>query len=287
VPLSAVDRARPRRRTRSVLAPLVAAGLALAPAANAQIVALDLSNDLTWSSGAGAIDDEGVRRLTPPSDLAAIGLGPLPASVDVTAYHPLEDGRRLFALDQFVDLGGGLFAGPEDVIALGDGGYSIELDGSAAGVPAGARIDALASVRIGGARVMLLSFDVTVSLPGGLVADDEDVVSWVAGSWASVFDGSASGVAPGLDLDGVDFDRFGDRLYLSFDGSGEIGGVAFDDEDALALSGSVWSLALDASASLGASFAAGDLDAPAIRAVAIFLDDFESADTIEWSFATP
>lgn len=267
----------------AALASFAAGALALAVPANAQLVSADVSNDLTWTAGTDVIDDEDLRRWTPPSSFATVALGPVPGAADLAAAHELEDGRLLVVYDTFVDLGGGVQAGPEDIVAHSGAGDSIYFDGSAAGLPPGTRIDAVASARVGGEVATLLSFDVTVSLPGGVLADDEDLVSWSQGTWALVFDGSEAGVPAGLDLDAVAFDRFQDRLYLSFDGSGSIAGVDFDDEDLLARTATVWSLALDASGTLGAAFAAGDLDAVAVRAATIFQDGFEAGTTAEWS----
>ena len=76
-------------------------------------------------------------------------------------------------------------------------------------------------------------------------------------------------------------------LYFSFDTSGRIAAVDFDDEDVVSYDGSTWSLAFDASAALDVTFAAGDLDALAIRAANLFRDDFETGATLEWSSTAP
>jgi hypothetical protein len=254
--------------------------------AGAQIVSLDLSSDIVWSDLA-AVDDQAVVRLEPPASSVAIDVGSLPTTADLVAYDPLDDGRRLFSLDTAFDLGGGVVAGPEDLVAWNGTVHSLHFDGSAAGVPRGARVDAAAHVRAAGVLRTLVSFDVTVALPGGLVADDEDVVAWNGSTWSLFFDGSEAGVPAALDLDGLDLDPVTQVLYLSFDGSGAIGPVAFDDEDVLAFDGATWSLAFDASDALGASFAVGDLDALGVRTIHVFADGFESGTTIEWSLALP
>lgn len=263
-----------------------ALGLA-AGAVAAQPLSVDLSNEIAWSAGATVVDDEGARRLTLPSTVTTLDLGALPANADVTAYDLLDDGRRLFTLDTFVDLGGGVLAGPEDVVAWNGAAFALHLDGSAAGIPAGAKIDALGRSRSAGVTRTLLSFDVAVALPGGVHADDEDVVGWSGSAWTMVFDGSANGVAAGLDLDAFDRDAVSGIRYLSFDTSGTLGGVDFDDEDVLALDGATWSLAFDASAALSTSFAAGDLDALGVRTPNLFRDGFETGSTLEWSSRVP
>ena len=260
---------------------LVAAG------SHGQIRSVDVSCDITWTAGAATIDDEEARRVTLPSTVSTLDLGVLPANTDVTAYQLLDDGRRLFALDTFVDLGGGVDAGPEDVVAWNGAVYALFLDGSAAGIPAGTMIDAVGRIRSAGVTQTLLSFDVPTALPGGLTADDEDIVGWNGSTWAMFFDGSANGIPESLDVDGFDRDPVNGTRYFSFDTSGRIGTVDFDDEDVVAFDGTTWSLAYDASASLSASFAAGDLDALGVRTVNIFKDGLEIGTTIEWSAAVP
>lgn len=269
---------------------IAALGLLLcagAAGSHAQILSIDVSNDITWTAGAATIDDEGARRVTLPSALSTLDLGVLPANADVTAYQLLDDGRRLFALDTFVDLGGGVMAGPVDIVAWNGVANSLFLDGAAAGIPAGTRIDAVGRVRSAGVTQTLLSFDVPTALPGGLTVDDEDIAGWNGATWTLFFDGSANGIPESLDVDGFDRDPVNGTRYFSFDTSGRIATVDFDDEDVVAFDGSGWSLAYDASASLSASFAAGDLDALGIRTVNIFKDGFEIASTLEWSATAP
>lgn len=242
----------------------------------AQVASFDLSNDIAWTDGATLVDDEAVRRLTIPSTISTLDFEALPANADLTAYDLHDDGRRLFALDTFADLGGGVLAGPEDVVAWDGTVKTLYLDGSVAGIPPGTRIDALAHSHLGEVILTLLSFDVPVTLPGGIHANDEDVVAWSGSAWTVVFDGSANGVLDGLDLNAYAIDHESGLRYLSFDGSGRIGSVNFDDEDVLTFNGTTWSLALDASVTLSASFAAGDLDALGIPADQLFRDGFET-----------
>ena len=261
--------------------------LVLAQSSHAQVLSVDASNDITWAAGAATIDDEAARRVTLPSTVSTLDLGVLPANADVTAYQLLDDGKRLFALDTFVDLGGGVTAGPEDLLAWNGAAYTLFLDGSAAGIPAGTAIDAFGRVRSAGVTQTLLSFDVPTALPGGLTVDDEDLAGWNGSAWSLFLDGSALGIPEGLDVDGFDRDPVNGTRYFSFDTSGRIATVDFDDEDVVAFDGSTWSLAYDASASLSAAFAAGDLDALGVRTINIFRDGFEVASTIEWSAAVP
>jgi hypothetical protein len=181
-------------------------------------------------------------------------LGALPEASDVIALGGNASGDRLIALDITSSLPGGIIASPGDVIRYDGANYSIEFDASAEGVPAGARTDA-ASIAPGG---LLLSFDTTVDLDG-VIAADEDLVRWDGAAFTLVFDGSAEGLADGLDADAGQ-DLGSGAFLISFDTSGQIGGVNFDDEDVLRFDGSAWTLEFDASGA-HATWAAADLDA--------------------------
>jgi hypothetical protein len=189
-------------------------------------------------------------------------LGALPAAADVSGFELLWNGDRLLCFDTTVELPGPVVAEPGDVVRYDGSVFSTELDASANGVPAGVACDAIA---LGGGSSLLLSFDVTAALPGGVVAEDEDLVLLSApGTWIPFFDGSAEGVPAELDVDGAYLFASG-NLALSFDGSGELGGVAFDDEDVLEYDpgGPTWSLAYDGSAQ-DPDWAAADADAIAL-----------------------
>jgi hypothetical protein len=228
-------------------------------AANAQLhvsASPDVATDL---SGAPVRDREAA-----VDDLAG-GLliedfGGLPEGADVSALHEELNGSLLFASDVSVSLPGGVTARPEDVALLAGGVYGVAFDGAAAGVPEGAAVDA---VTRGADGKTLLSFDVSVDL-GGVVADDEDLVSFDGAQFALVFDGSAAGVDPALDLDGAAYAGEG-RYALSFDGAGELGGVSFADEDVVTLlpDGTHVKLFFDASAQ-HVRWPQSDLDAVAL-----------------------
>jgi hypothetical protein len=148
--------------------------------------------------------------------------------VNVDGYHLLPDGRQLLSFDTTVKLSASLTAGPGDVVRFNGTSYALVFNAAANGVPRGANVDAVAM----DGSDLLLSFDVTVSLPGGVTARPADLVRFAGGVFTIYFDGAAAGLAPGLDLDAADVLPNG-RLLVSFDGSGVIGGVGFDDEDVL------------------------------------------------------
>ena len=105
-------------------------------------------------------------------------LGTLSEAGDLTCYAELTDGDDLFCLATTIELPGPVFASAGTSSASTAVNYSIEFSASAAGVPEGAVTDAVAET-----AGLLLSFDITVDLGGGVIAADEDLVRW---------DGSAS-----------------------------------------------------------------------------------------------
>ena len=122
---------------------------------------------------------------------------------------------------------------------------TLEFDASNEGIPDGVRVDALT---LDASNALLLSFDTTVDLGSGLVVADEDIVSFDGVDFSLYFDGSAEGLAEGVDLDGAFLDVDQGVLFVSFDVSGEIGGIDFADEDILEFDlGSTWSIAYDGS----------------------------------------
>jgi hypothetical protein len=242
------------------------------PAYPAKSISVDASSDIDWTYDAQKNPDEKVLRLVLPSTAAAIDLGTLPVTADVTAFHWLDETYRLFSLDIPVDVTQGLVY-PQNVIAWDGTTYYFAFDPEVAAIPASSGIDALSAT---GNGLILLSFDVTTQLPGGVVAADEDVVAWDGVGWSMFFDGSAKGIPAGLDIDGLDIHTNGSMLYFSFDTSGLLGNTYFNDEDIVAYDGANWSLSLDASAVLGVSLAAGDLDAFGLLSALLFRDGFES-----------
>jgi len=184
-------------------------------------------------------------------------LGTLPPSTEVDAYEPVGS-EHLFSLDTTVLLPGSLTATPADVIRYNGSTYSLEFDASAEGLPGAANVDAVST----SGSDLVLSFDTTIDLGSGLVADDEDLVAFNGVSFLLIFDGSAAGLDPSLDLDAAGATSGGD-LLVSFDHGGSIGGHNFDDDTVLAFTGASWSIAFDASDE-HAGFGGGDLIAVAV-----------------------
>jgi hypothetical protein len=245
-------------RAIRVLGALAAAWLCGAGSAQAVLDTLELSPDITVALGSEVLGPEEVGNDNLAGAVSFTGVGvAIPIGVDLDAFDRLPGGvDALFSVDVPANLGG-VFVGPADVARVTGGAVSIAWSGSA--LPAGSDVDAIARMPDGD---LVLSFDTTVSL-GGVVADDEDAlrVDQPGGAVSLLFDGSARGIAGGIDLDGVDVLADG-RLLLSFDTSGSVAGISFSDEDALSFNLSSLAFAMEYDGSLQhAAWLAGDLDA--------------------------
>lgn len=187
-------------------------------------------------------------------------IGTLPSETDVAAYTLLPNGDQLLAFDTTVELPGPITVERGDVVRYDGGDYTLEFDASANGVPNGAIADAVTTTPLGD---LVLSFDTTVVL-GTLTVADEDLVEFDGSTFSSLFDASAAGVPTALDVDGAHVLPDG-NLALSFDTSGNLGSVDFDDEDVLEYdpAGPTWTLVYDGSAE-HAAWSAADLNAIAL-----------------------
>lgn len=254
------------RRAGAVL--LLAGSLAIPSSA-----AVELSTDITVDLDGTLAHDEDVVEEDSGGVVTKIELGELPGDADLVAYSVATNGDVLFTLDVTASLPGGVDATPRDVVRWNGSSYSLELRGADHAVPLGAQIDAIGVIE----GDLLLSFDVSVTLDG-VAADDEDLLR-LAGTqpeeWMLFFDGSAEGVPEAADLDGADVVDQSGHLALSFDVSGSVGGVAFDDDDVLEFEpqGGQWSKRYDG-AMAHAGLAAADVDAvfvpePGTSAVAV------------------
>ena len=226
---------------------LVAAASTWFPAAQPKaltpLVQIRFSPDITVSLDTATVnaEDVGIDNLTGTVTVQSIGAIPPGANLD--AYNARPNGDQLLSFDTTVVLPGGLTARPGDVVRYDGAAYFMEFNAASHGIPDGVNVDAVAVY--GGS--VLLSFDVAVDL-NGLHVDAEDLVLFDGASFSLFFDGSAAGVAPGLHLDAADYLACDDHLLLSFDGSGAIGGVAFDDEDVLEFDRvGGWEMAFDGS----------------------------------------
>lgn len=242
----------------SVMLASVSVVLGLAVPAWAQ-TAIELSPDTTIAIGGEVLGPEEVGEDDLAGTVVFTGFGvALPVGSNLNAFGRTAGGDVLFSTDVAVNVGA-LLVRPGDVVRLTSGAPSLAFEAAAKGVSAGVQVDAVAEAADGS---LLVSFDVTVALDGTTFAD-EDVarLDAISGLASLSFDGSSKGVATGLDLDAVD-ELPGGQLLLSFDGSGVLGGVNFDDEDLLEFdpAASTFAMNYDGS-SEHAAWAASDLDA--------------------------
>lgn len=252
------------QRLRSVLVSMLMLGVS----GSALAQSFEVSSDTTAVLGGVVVDrrqpakDDGVTIVPTALGPSAPGIS-LPNGANLDAFDRLPTGEVVFSTDIAVAIAGlpapGV-AGPADVVMVDAQGPTIVFSGST--LPAGTDIDAIG---VEADSDLLLSFDTTVSV-SGVVVDDEDVVridSLGVAAPLIVYDGSAQGVAPGLDLDGVYRNLTTNDLLLSFDGSGSLGGNPFDDEDVLDWNpaGGAYAFAYDGSAPPAAWPTGADLDA--------------------------
>jgi len=275
--MSMIPTRSPARSRASLLAALVIGGLLLssAPFAHAQSV-VSASPDITIPLGASNVvtTDEAVAVDNQLGVVTLANLGPIPAAADVIGYGELPGGVKLMTFDTTVALSGGVVARPGDVVAWNGSVHSIVFDATAEGIPHGVQVDAVSAAASNG---LLLSFDIDVTLPGGITVADEDFVRWNDPNFSLAFDGSAVGIDRALDVDAAQ-DLGGNAFLMSFDTAGSVGGVVFQDEDVLRHAGGVWSLEIDGSA-LDADWGAADLVALQVQIVVIediFADGFEN-----------
>lgn len=219
----------------------------------------DVATDLagTVFRARDVVDDDLAGTVTPAD------LGALPAGANVVGYHVESNGNRLLAFDGTVLLPGNVVVETRDVVRYDGAIFSLVLDGSLEGLPAGVGIDAITRA---GSGDLVLSFDTTVNL-GPITAADEDLVRWSTGGHSLLFDGSSLllPVPAHLDLDAA-HRRDQGRLLLSFDTTGTFAGFPFHDEDLLEFDPTTgdWSLAFDASEAVASWPTGTDLDAVAL-----------------------
>lgn len=176
-------------------------------------------------------------------------------AADLDAFIRVSEGITWFSLDAAVLLPGDVLAMPGDLVSYAGANFATVFDASASGIPDGVNLDA-AAANYGATGALAMSFDTTVSV-NGLTADDEDLLLWDGSAFTEVIDLSETGVAAALDLDSAHYDAALDTLIVSFDGSGVLAGLNFDDEDLVA-----WSVTDSAWSAVAENFeSVGDVDA--------------------------
>ena len=223
---------------------------------------LNASPDITSDLGGTIINDNQAVRDDLAGTITLQAFSAVTENANLVAYERSGSGT-LLTFDISITLPGSsstITARPADVVSFDGVNYTKVFDAAAAGIPDGVRVDAVAT----DGSDLLLSFDTTTNLGGGLTVTDEDLVRWDGAGFTLYLDTSSAGIDPALDLDGA-HRLNNNNLLLSFDGSGSVGipAVYFDDEDILEYDavGLTWELAYDASAKFSAWADGPDLDA--------------------------
>ena len=215
-----------------------------------------VSPDTTCTLSGTTADDGSVVRDDLSGSVTLVAIGSIPAEADLDGYNVRPNGVRLLSFDTTVVLPGGVTAQPGDVVRYDGASYAIEFNAAAVGIGQGVNLDAVAVY----GNSLLLSFDTAFDI-GGLHVEPADLVLFDGSTFSTFFSGSLAGIAPGLNLDAADYLPCNGHLLLSFDASGTIGGVAFDDEDVLEFDrSSTWEMAYDGSAH-DPNWGPADLDA--------------------------
>jgi ASPM-SPD-2-Hydin domain-containing protein len=236
---------------------LAAIGISVAPAAaQTALSMLCVSPDITVALTSGTITPQQVQCYSFPSGTAVTSFAGIPSGVNVTGYFPQSASQTLLTIDTTAALpingtGGTVTVTPREVAsyAPSTGFFSSSLffTGESFGIPDGARIDAFGKNSLGH---LLLSFDVTVSLPktggGTLTVKPADIVSFDGAGYSLVFDSAGAGIADGINLDGATMLPNAD-LLIAFDEFGSIGAVNFAPEGVLEFNpgASSWVLSFD------------------------------------------
>ena len=122
-------------------------------------------------------------------------------------------------------------------------------DGTAAGLPASANLDAIA-VKDGVTYFSLLAPATVPGIAGKV--DDSDVVAYDGSDFTLFIDGSANGLTTNAeDVDAIAFDETGKLLLSTLGGSALAAGLKGSDEDLLRFDAGVWTLRFDGSHSAG------------------------------------
>lgn len=262
-PVHASDRRLPGLATTSLWVLASFAWLSLAANASAQPIGETLfSPDIDVTIGAVSFADEDIAYEDFVTAISPFVPIPVPAGTDVVAQHVDVSGAGTlyFAIDRTADLPGGILATPRDVVAYDGVALTLALAGAPLGIPAGARIDALSVDPVSGRFVV--SLDVTAELDGQVFAD-EDLIAVGGGAATLYLDGSAVGLdGASADIDALSIVTAA-NLVLSLDGSGQVGGLAFDDEDLLVYTPALdaWAMAYDASVHAPPMQGGPDIDA--------------------------
>lgn len=228
------------QRNVIAIASLAALAAALPLFAVTNVTAVRYSSDITVSLGGVLVTPQKVAE--EKTVVSLINVGTIPPGTNIRGYAVDASGAQLFTLDTTVILGSTTFE-PRDVVRYNGSTYNKAFTGGARLVPVGVGINELAA----SGTDFLFVFDTSVQL-GVITATPRDVVRFSGGTYSIAFDGKLNGIPDGVMIDGLHLLRNGHYLF-SFDISGTVGGVSFDDEDVIEWTpaGGTWQMAYDGS----------------------------------------
>jgi len=127
----------------------------------------------------------------------------LPPEVNLDAVHIVSPSVFLFSLEEDAVLPGVGLAADEDVIRCSGGVFSMELDGSAIGIPPEADVDAIALLPDTTPLTYILSLRGANEIAGKLY-DDADLIAYTMGSFSRFFDAAAEGIPSEVNIRDVE-----------------------------------------------------------------------------------
>ena len=137
---------------------------------------LNASPDITSDLDGTIINDNQAVRDDLAGTITLQAFSAVTENANLVAYERSGSGT-LLTFDISITLPGTsstITARPADVVSFDGVNYTKVFDAITAGIPDGARVDAVAT----DGSDLLLSFDITVDLGGGLTVTDEDLVRW-------------------------------------------------------------------------------------------------------------
>jgi len=213
------------------LLPLVVAASSLA--ATTPLAGLGSTPDVTTVLGGKTVGPDQVADDDLHGTVTPVPFPGVPVGAHLSGYDLEPGGLEFLSFDVTVLLPGNITASPRDVVQFDGTNYSLSFVGAQHGIPDGTRISSIALNK----GKLLLSFDVTLmglpGLPANTTVDPRDVVLFDGTNFSIAFDGVAAGVPAGVNLDGLHRAESNGHLFLSFDGSGAVGSVAFFDQNAV------------------------------------------------------
>lgn len=202
-----------------------------------------------WSSGASAglvaqwhlvyqsvVSADSLTALTtdvvevdPVADTVASGYSVSADGLGINGFVRLDTDTQAFVTDRYVELPGGIVAGPRMVVRDDSGSFSEAFDGEAAGVPASARIDALFRTSEGH---WVISSDVHVELDGSVYADG-DLIGYDGESFFLVASEADLGLETSADVTGITQGTGGRWLVTLASGGQTLDGLVYFAGDVL------------------------------------------------------